>query len=146
MVVPTKLKLLRGNPGRRPIRPEPQPRIDNESPKPPDYLGKDARAEWLRVAPELYRLGLLTVIDISALAAYCNAFGRWTAAEREVGDKLTIETSNGNTVQNPLVGIANAAARDMVKFAAEFGLSPAARRRLSAVVERPAGKFDGLIA
>jgi phage terminase small subunit len=37
----------------------------------------------------------------------------------------------GNTIQNPLIGIARSAMRDYLKFAAEFGLTPAARSRIS---------------
>jgi P27 family predicted phage terminase small subunit len=45
---------------------------------------------------------------------------------------LMIKTSNGNAIQNPLVGTANKAMLDMVRFAGEFGMSPAARARIEA--------------
>ncbi|MFA7218771.1 MAG: P27 family phage terminase small subunit, partial [Dehalococcoidales bacterium] len=52
----------------------------------------------------------------------------------------------GNYIQQPLIGIANTAARDMVKYASEFGLTPAARASLG-IKNEPRGrsKFDGLI-
>ncbi|HEV8466094.1 MAG TPA: phage terminase small subunit P27 family [Pseudolabrys sp.] len=155
MVVPTQLKVLRGNPGKRPIKPEPQPRITEDIPEPPDCLTDDARLEWLRVTPELYRLGLLTVLDLQPLVAYCDAFGRFMTAKRAIAlmaakDPLTrglmIRTTNGNMIQNPLVGTLNTAANLMVRFASEFGLTPCARTRLSSSGERPPGKFDDLIA
>ena len=155
MVVPTQLKVLRGNPGRRPIKPEPQPRIAAEIPAPPDHLTDDARLEWLRVTPELHHLGLLTVLDLQPLVAYCDAYGRMMTAKRAIAimaakDPLTrglmIKTTNGNMIQNPLIGTANTAALNMVRFASEFGLTPSARTRLSSSGERPAGKFDDLIA
>ena len=37
----------------------------------------------------------------------------------------------GHMIQNPLVGVANKAMNDMVRFAAEFGMTPAARSRVS---------------
>lgn len=40
---------------------------------------------------------------------------------------LVIATSNGNVVQNPLVGIRNKARMDCMKLAAQFGLSPSSR-------------------
>jgi phage terminase small subunit len=49
---------------------------------------------------------------------------------------------------NPLVSIARKAAGDMIRFAAEFGLTAAARARLGAAGWEPPsgpGKFDGLI-
>ena len=73
---PTKLKLLAGNPGKRPLnRREPQPR--KTTPRCPAWLGKEARAVWKRMVPELRRMGVLTVIDGEALAAFCQTYARW---------------------------------------------------------------------
>lgn len=154
---PAHLKLIEGNPGKRPIdeAKEIQP-VAGDLPAPPDVLCADGAEEWNRIAVQLRNLGLLTVVDHAALAAYCAAFGRWIQAERALSkmrkrDELTaglmIKTSNGNAVQNPLVGVANKAAADMVRYAAEFGMTPAARARLAlgAGERKPASKFDGLI-
>jgi P27 family predicted phage terminase small subunit len=101
------------------------------------------------MADELYSLGLLTRIDRAALAAYCKAYERWVLAEQALAkmaerDLLTgglmIKTTNGNAIQNPLVGTANRAMLDVVKFASEFGMTPAARSRIEA--GRP-GDGDG---
>lgn len=147
---PTHLKLVRGNPGKRPINaaePAPQPLL----PSPPAELCADALSEWERVARELHRIGLLSGIDRAALAAYCQAYGRWIVAERAIGkmaerDQLTsglmIKTTNGNAVQNPLIGTANKAMADMVRYAAEFGMTPSARSRIhgnAPVGEKPEG-------
>jgi P27 family predicted phage terminase small subunit len=113
----------------------------------------DALDEWNRVSVELYRLGCLTGLDRAALAAYCQAYGRWVAAERALEEiarqnplaSLMIKTSNGNAIQNPLVGIANRAAADMVRYATEFGMSPAARSKIEAGPIPAASKFEGLI-
>jgi P27 family predicted phage terminase small subunit len=76
------------------------------------------------------------------------AYGRWVQAERAIAkmaekDQLTgglmIKTSNGNAVQNPLVGTANKAAADMMRYAAEFGMTPSARSRISAEPPRESG-------
>ena len=53
---------------------------------------------------------------------------------------LMIKTSNGNAIQNPLVGTANKAAADMMRYAAEFGMTPSARTRITA--EAPAQDAD----
>ena len=66
---------------KRPIRPELEPLQTAEPPKPPRYLTRLAAAEWRRLAPELHRLGLLTVVDVAPLAAYCQAYARWRAGE-----------------------------------------------------------------
>ena len=124
-------------------------------PEAPVFLTTDARTEWDRVALQLYRMGLLYEIDVASLAAYCQAYGRWVTAERVIGamaekDQLTsglmIKTTNGNAIQNPLIGTSNKAASDMVRYAAEFGLTPAARARIALGSVTPKkSKFDGLI-
>ena len=92
----------------------------------------------------LYAAGLMTELDRAALAAYCAAYGRWAQAERainrmaakdELNAALMIKTVSGNAIQNPLVGIANKAKADMVRYAAEFGMTPSARSRVTATPE-----------
>ena len=137
---PTHLKLVTGNPGRRPL-PSVEVQIVPALPSPPPHLSDDAKVEWGRVSEELYKIGLLTSIDRTALAAYCQSYGRWAQAERAIAEMgkrdlltggLMIKTSNGNAIQNPLVGTANKAMSDMVRYAAEFGMTPSARSRISA--------------
>jgi P27 family predicted phage terminase small subunit len=43
---------------------------------------------------------------------------------------LIIKTTNGNAIQNPLIGIANKAHNDMVRYVVEFGMTPSARSRI----------------
>ena len=134
---PTNIKLLTGNPGQRPLpKSEPKPRSRN--PSPPAHLNEDAAKEWARIADELTAIGILSGLDRAALAAYCQAYGRWAQAERALAkvinqaDGLIIKTVSGNMIQNPLVGVANKAMADMVRYASEFGMTPSARSRISA--------------
>jgi P27 family predicted phage terminase small subunit len=82
----------------------------------------------------------LTVLDSAVLAAYSQAYATWRTAE-EVLAKLT----EGDQRQRALARISRDAARSMVRYGVEFGLTPAARSRLAAVCGRPPGKFGGLI-
>jgi P27 family predicted phage terminase small subunit len=145
---PTHLKLVTGNPGKRALL-KSEAQIVMALPSPPPHLNDEAKVEWGRISEELYKIGLLSGIDRAALAAYCQAYGRWVSAETAItamsaGDKLTagllIKTSNGNAIQNPLVGTANKAMADMVRYAAEFGMTPSARSRINATP--PAGEKE----
>jgi P27 family predicted phage terminase small subunit len=145
---PTHLKLVTGNPGKRAL-PAAEAKVAAALPSPPPHLSDEAKVEWDRVAAELFNIGLLSGVDRAALAAYCQAYARWAQAERAIAemakrDQLTgglmIKTSNGNAIQNPLVGTANKAAADMVRYAAEFGMTPSARSRIAA--QPPAGEQD----
>jgi P27 family predicted phage terminase small subunit len=54
---------------------------------------------------------------------------------------LIIKTTNGNIIQNPLVGIANKAWGEYLRFAQEFGLTPASRTRIQAPEETDEDEF-----
>jgi P27 family predicted phage terminase small subunit len=105
------------------------------------------------ISRRLLAAGVLTAIDRATLAAYCQAYGRWVQAERALAEMakrdlitagLLIKTTNGNAIQNPLVGTANKAMSDMVRYATEFGMTPSARSRVRANFDEkkdPADRF-----
>jgi P27 family predicted phage terminase small subunit len=152
---PPHLRLLKGNPGKRPVRSPPEPTRAEQCPPPPAHLSEYARQEWEAVAPELFRLGLLTVLDTSTLAIYCSAAAQLRQAEEAIeqmakrdprGHALTIEGSAGSQVTNPLLRIASSARADMQRIGTQFGLTPNGRLRLSGIKPLPAAsKFDGLL-
>lgn len=80
---PTRVKLLTGNPGKRPMNmyeSKPEPTF----PDCPPELGPVARREWDRLASELGKLKLLTLLDRAALAAYCGAYALWAEATESI--------------------------------------------------------------
>jgi P27 family predicted phage terminase small subunit len=152
---PTNLRVLRGNPGHRPVPKEPKPTKLAQCPDPPAFLEDYAAEEWNLVAPELHSLGLLTTVDKASLAAYCYNYGQWrTAAEalkKMAANDLVFHgllvKRESAVVQNPLVYIARKAAAEMVRYAAEFGFTPAARSRIAAGVDnQEPRRFAGLLA
>jgi P27 family predicted phage terminase small subunit len=124
------LKALAGNPGKRAVnRLEPKP---TGIPACPRTLDKAARVEWARISKELLTLGLLTSVDRAALAGYCASWSRWVAADLQVqkyGAVIRSPKSN-YPVPNPFVSVGNTALSHVLKFATEFGLTPASRSRL----------------
>ena len=132
---PTTLKILQGNPGRRPLnKQEPKPKI--RVPYAPTHLDAGAKAEWRRVVKELRAMGMISLVDRAALAAYCQTYSRWSKAEESLAKVgLLVKTANDNVIQNPLVGIANRSMELMHRFLAEFGMTPSSRTRLKANTE-----------
>lgn len=128
---PTHLRLIEGNPGKRPLlENEPKPRP--VAPTCPAWLNTKAKKEWQRVVPELKALGLLTVVDGAALAGYCQAYARWREAEEAIEKYGMIgKTESGYVQQLPYVSIAQKSAQLMKAFATEFGLTPSSRSRIS---------------
>lgn len=129
---PTAMKVLEGNPGKRPLNlAEPHP--EKKLPDCPDWLEDEAKAEWERLAVPLYNLGLLTELDMAAFASYCQAYARWKEAEEFISQHGSIvKTKTGFWQQVPQVSIARANQAMMLKAAAEFGLTPSARSRIIA--------------
>lgn len=140
---PSKLNALRGNPGKRKVnKMEPQPAAAGLGC--PAWLQGDARAEWERMAPELGRLGLLTVVDVPALAGYCQAYQRWREAEAAVQTHLAAGLAGlGTAIQSGLEGMARDRLRLMTTMAKEFGFTPASRSRVSAAPSKEEDPFEG---
>lgn len=138
--VPTELKLIRGNPGRRKIKPGPEP--TKATPEKPDWLTGEASDEWDRVVSELDRLKMLALVDRTALVGHCEAASQLRAATEDIAERgitllvLEREFDDGTKLyakvaKNPSVTVAQAAMSQIRGFCAEFGLSPSARARMT---------------
>lgn len=134
---PTQVKKLEGNPGKRQLN-KTEPKFALSFIHPPEGLTDLAIAEWNRIAPELHKTKLLTVADMAALAAYCQSWADWMEARDHIdSDGMTKVSEKGYLYQSPWVGIANKAMSNFLRIAAEFGLTPSARSRLSIEPEPP---------
>jgi P27 family predicted phage terminase small subunit len=147
---PTAIKLLEGNPGKRPLNTE-EPKPTTGIPEMPKELRPTARREWGRITLDLDALGVLSVVDGKALAMYCDAYADWEEAQRDcVRNGLVIETpvfnKNGDLAgyvkkENPSFNVKCKAIKTMKAFLIEFGLTPASRAKLK--IEKPKPE-DGL--
>jgi P27 family predicted phage terminase small subunit len=96
----------------------------------PAHLNAAATAEWRRIAKALQRAGVFTTFDRAALAAYCQAWGRWVEAEERLRETPPlVRTPNGHVQQSPWLTIANKQLELMGRYMVELGLTPAARSR-----------------
>lgn len=141
--VPTALKIVRGNPGKRPLNqdePQPEPATDDDMPA---HLSDAARAHWAVVAQQLRDAKMLGRVDALALALYCEAFARWKDASDHVAKNGPVVTSprSGYPVQSPYLNIANKAHDQMVKLLTEFGMTPSSRSRVSKVEDDNASPY-----
>lgn len=127
---PTALKVLEGNPGKRPLN-ELEPKPKKQAPSCPSWLEPEAKKEWRRMAKILESIGILTEIDKAAFAGYCQAYARWKEAEEFLTKHGTIfKTPSGYIQQVPQVSIAQTYLKIMKDFSSEFGLTPASRTRI----------------
>ncbi|MEE8551357.1 MAG: phage terminase small subunit P27 family, partial [Gemmatimonadota bacterium] len=100
------LKALEGNPGKRPLKVN-NAKARSAAPDCPDWLSAEAKAEWKRLAPELERLGLLTLLDRAAFSGYCQSYAHWVQAQRVLREHGTrYVTGSGRVRERPEVAIA----------------------------------------
>jgi len=132
---PTKLKILRGNPGCRPLnKDEPEPPSDGVSM--PPHLGEVAAARWRELLPMLQSVRVMTRADIESLARYCDTYEWWLATRAKLkkeGDTYPILNDGGDVkyiAQRPEVSIAHKLAQQLRQLEQDFGLNPSARASL----------------
>ncbi|MEW8027826.1 MAG: phage terminase small subunit P27 family [Candidatus Thiodiazotropha sp.] len=146
--LPANVHLLNGNPSKKKaselvdaVRP------DVEIPDAPAHLLPEAKIEWYRITPELEKLGLISKLDRAALAAYCQSYARWVQADTKIQsmgvDGLVSVTPNGFLQMSVWLQICNREKESMQKFAAEFGMTPSARSRVTASPQIPLPLDDG---
>jgi P27 family predicted phage terminase small subunit len=143
---PAAVKRLQGNPGKRKLKADPAPMRegavvdDGKSvalfpvPKPPAYLSKKAKAEWLRLAPWMRQQGLLRDADLALFEQRC-------CIVAEIQDDMQALARHGGSDyehkglmrQRPEVKRIEANRRQLRAIDSEFGLTPAARARVTHV-------------
>lgn len=121
-----------------------------EVPSVPKHLGAEARKEWKRITPLLEDLGLISGLDRSALALYCQAAGRLAELETAFNGQVArfvdgganyadavfmashSVTPSGYAQQSVMVQLIKSHRDQLNRYLMHFGLSPAARGRVQA--------------
>ncbi len=141
--LPANVHALRGNPSKKPLASllDDVVRPDVAVPKCP-IRSKAFRTEWNRITKHLKTLGLVSEIDRAMLTGYCTAWAdlEWAEAriaaldaQDDTGERGRIwDTPSGYKQISVLQQIKNRALEQIKSFAAEFGMSPAARSRVTA--------------
>ena len=123
---PTALKVLEGNPGKRPLN-DHEPIPPKGELKCPSWLLPEAKKEWKRLASSLEAMGVLTMADLTAFAGYCQAYARWKEAEEFITQHGSIFKTPSGYVQQVQQNL-----KIMQSFCSDFGLTPATRARIIA--------------
>jgi P27 family predicted phage terminase small subunit len=158
---PTTLKVLEGNPGKRPLNenePKPVPSLPEkptwlklryytiEDTKERDIL-KYANEFWDKNTSKLFDLGLLTEIDSESYAILCVCYGEWVSSQIKTiieGETVTYEES-GYTAQHPYALRADKAYKKYKDMAQEFGLTPSSRSGIDVKNPDPEEEMEGLL-
>lgn len=159
---PTPLKILTGNPGKRPLN-NAEPKPSATAPKCPTWLDPEAKRLWKELAPELERLGLLTCVDGGSLAAYCQAWAEFRLAtetlrregrcvqtggqphEDQDGKPIGRGWIGGQMQPHPAVAQQRSAWSAIKSFAGLFGLDPSSRSKLHVGGETAEDPLDSFL-
>ena len=140
-----KLKLIEGNPGKKPIKKRSISETD-ERVTMPRGLSPEAKKFWKELAPKLKKRGLLTPLDQAAFTALCVSYTRMMETSeilRKEGE--TITDNRGVQRRNPVATIYSQASAQFKSWCEMFGLSPLARERIS-IPEAPQMSFREQLA
>jgi P27 family predicted phage terminase small subunit len=134
--IPSAVKRLRGNPGKKPLnRSEPQPIGD--LPECPSHLAGRAREAWYEFAGGLE--GIATRLDATALELLCTAYGGYLDCMAKVaqGGPVWIGKAKDGGLPfariSPYMRVAADQWRKVKEMLTEFGMTPSSRTRLHVV-------------
>lgn len=132
---PTALKVLHGTNRKDRANPaEPKAGMLRADAPPPDWLSERGREAWTDLLPLLRGMKVATVADPTALALLCDALAEYVEARSVVAEQGAIYWTRGKVEMqrtHPAVAIAQDAWRRAKTMLSEFGLTPAARSRVS---------------
>jgi P27 family predicted phage terminase small subunit len=153
---PPELKLLEGNRGNRAIDLTAMFRPEVGAPPMPRDLSRDGRKAWKRLAPELLRYNLLSVMDADALEDLCETIGLIKVLRRSINatqellrargedpaGAIEVATPKGMRIQSPTYQALNREREKLRSWLSEFGLTPAQRARVTTAIRAQMPLFD----
>ncbi|MDO6718824.1 phage terminase small subunit P27 family [Psychrosphaera sp. 1_MG-2023] len=132
---PTALKLVKGNPGKRPINiKEPKPK--RGVPKCPSHIDAKAKTAWKKLCQRLDDMGVLTLADEYALEILVSIYARIRDLQKVIKGYgkttyITLSTQGDEVVKAyPEVSQLEKAESLFRSYLTEFGLTPSARAKL----------------
>lgn len=129
--LPTNLKVLKGTAQKSRLNPK-EPKPKNDKIRMPEGLSDLAKKHFKKVSKELKEAGILTNIDVQALALYCEAYARWMDANEKINNfGSVIKAPSGYPVQSPYLSISNKAFEQMKAMLTEFGMTPSSRSKVT---------------
>lgn len=128
---PTKLKQLMGEKNKDRINTN-EPEAPEGRPKMPSGLDTAGRVAWLALCDALEVLGILSTVDALALELYAETYSGYRHAHDMVKKHGMVIANDGKPKRNPYMTEVHQHKAELIKFNAEFGLTPASRSRIVA--------------
>ena len=142
---PAATKRRAGNPGRRPLKDEPEPTPG--APEMPAHLEKVGKEAWLWLCAQLHTMGILATSDVAIMTLYCDTWTEYVMVRTRINEMgiagmLLTSAKTGSIYVNPLMNIESTLKKQLMSCLAELGLSPTARARLTTTKPREENAKD----
>lgn len=96
---------------------------------------------------ELHKLGLLTTLDKTVFAIYCQSWSAWVQAVKKLSETgPLIKSPSGYPIQNPYLAVKNKAEDQMMKSLTELGMSPSSRTRIKVQPNKEKDQFEEFLS
>ena len=128
---PTALKVIEGNPGRRPLN-QFEPTPERGEPDRPADLGPAGTVEWDALAPALAAMGVLTRVDGQVFATYCRLVDQAATVRFEMRSASPEFVDRYRREERDI-------AKTLSPYLSRLGLTPADRARIVVAREDEAG-------
>lgn len=137
---PTQLKIIAGNPGKRPL-PADEPKLIplNDDDPPESMYGAVSRKKWRELIGDLRKMGIIGTSDRETLARYCEEYETYRKALSKVR-REGLTTAAGDA--HPLLRVVDQCMGRMIPLLRELGMTPAARSRVSAIEKAGRGSDE----
>lgn len=138
---PTALKILKGNPGKRPIN-QSEPTPASGIPQMPEHFSDIEKQLWQVFTAELAGVpGLLTVIDGHALEKLVSLEADWLENDARLKESGHLyEDRSGKITKSPRLAIKQELTEQCLILYREMGLTASARSRLHVAAAPPPAK------
>lgn len=142
--LPTAIKKLRGNPGKRPLNDlEPKPDKINKIITPDEYLGshsdilsESSREAFNMIADDLKNAGVLTKLDYMSLMSLCLHLGDWLENRRLIiKHSRYAKTEAGGVKMSVFYRQASQSWDQAMRIMSCFGMTPSDRTRIKVNLE-----------
>lgn len=145
-MIPTSIKIIQGNPGRRPLNAnEPSQVVLARVPSAPALLNDTGAAKWRDKGRQLIRARLLTELSLDALFRYCLQWQDLVKAREHLETEPMVQRSNkGGTYINSWKILESMCMKALVQIEVEFGMTPAARARVKTIDPKQQSLFEAL--
>lgn len=113
-------------------------------PHPPPFIEADklAFAEWIRVCELMDKDKRISPLFLASVAMYCMKWSDWVQIREKIQDDglgMTMLGSNGSkrVVRNPWLSTEVSVFKDLMKAAAEIGITPLTSMKVDAIPSPP---------